>query len=320
MVEFITWIKALAAILITNSHLGHVYPVEALATGGLIGNLLFFAVSGYCLYNIKLPFHKWYIKRLLRIYPAVWIATIVCLALGTYHIDSLTQGIRLFLYPTYYHFIASILILYVPFYAVARHSGRVQNPQRYLAIIGGLLAITYMLVYTIVYDTSYYHIDTVEEPMILFLYFAAMLMGAWLRTQSEPQVINWLVPMGLFISLGIYAYTKLSVSNGLISPKYQYLNQISILVLIWMLLQTGRHINPVLKTIPTFLRKSAAFISAITLEIYLVQYLVLRSTVVQGTTFPCNLLISIAGIASSAYLLHLIVKKIQHLPFFTKSS
>lgn len=319
MVEFITWLKALAAILITNSHLGGVYPVASLATGGLLGNLLFFAVSGFCLYNIKVSFHKWYIKRLFRIYPAVWIATIVCLAWGTYHVDSPAQVLRLFFYPTYYHFIASILILYVPFYAVARYAGLAQNPQRFLAIIGALAAITYMLVYATVYDSSYYHIDTVEEPMILFVYFTSMLMGAWIRTQTEPKAFNWLVPMGLLISLCTYAYTKICVGNGHITPQNQYLNQISLLALVWMLLQTGRYINPVLKSAPYFLRKGVAFISTITLEIYLVQYLILRSTIVQETTFPSNLLISLAGIVFGAYILHLIVKTIKNLQFFKKT-
>lgn len=321
MVEFITWLKALAAILITNSHLGHVYPVDALATGGLLGNLLFFAVSGFCLYNIKLPFHKWYIKRLFRIYPAVWIATIVCLAWGTYHVDSLMQGAQLFLYPTYYHFIASILILYVPFYMVARHSGRVQNPQKFLITIGVLLSITYILVYTTVYDTSYYHIDTVEEPMILFVYFTAMLMGAGLRTQSEPQSFNWLVPMGLLISLIAYACTKVCVGNGHIPPWHQYLNQISILALVWMLLQTGRLINPVFKTVPSVFRKSVSFIASITLEIYLVQYLVLRSTTVQETAFPGNLLFSLVSIVSCAYILHhIVIIAVNYLFFSHKTS
>ncbi len=314
MVEFITWLKALAAILITNSHLGHVYPVEVLATGGLLGNLLFFAVSGFCLYNIKLPFHKWYIKRLFRIYPAVWLATIVCLIWGTYHVDFPEQGLKLFLYPTYYHFIASILVLYIPFYVVARHLKRVQNPQRFLIFIAVLVTIAYTLVYTTIYDSSYYHIDTVEEPMILFVYFAAMLMGAWVRTQPKPQSFNWWVPIVLLISLCVYADTKLCVGNGHIPPLHQYLNQISILALVWMLLQTGRHINPILKKLPPFLRKPVAYISTITLEIYLVQYLILRSSIVQKAAFPVSLLISIIGIVTCASLLHLIIKRIPNLP------
>lgn len=46
---FIDLLKALAAVLITNSHLADVWPISAIASGGMLGNVLFFAVSGYCL-------------------------------------------------------------------------------------------------------------------------------------------------------------------------------------------------------------------------------------------------------------------------------
>ena len=65
----IAWLRILAMILITNSHFGGIYPKSSMAFGGLLGNIIFFAVSGYCLADIKEPFGKWYPKRLLRIYP-----------------------------------------------------------------------------------------------------------------------------------------------------------------------------------------------------------------------------------------------------------
>ena len=56
MIFFITFLRAFAACIITNSHYTGVYPLEIIANGGLIGNVLFFAVSGYCLANIKTNF------------------------------------------------------------------------------------------------------------------------------------------------------------------------------------------------------------------------------------------------------------------------
>ena len=71
MIIFITVLRALAACFITNAHYEGVYPTDLIANGGLIGDVLFFAVSGYCLYNIKLPFLKWYGKRIYRIYTCI---------------------------------------------------------------------------------------------------------------------------------------------------------------------------------------------------------------------------------------------------------
>lgn len=53
MFEFVIYLKALATILITNSHFDTIYPISQLSMGGSIGNSIFFWVSGFCLSNIK---------------------------------------------------------------------------------------------------------------------------------------------------------------------------------------------------------------------------------------------------------------------------
>ena len=53
MFGFIYLLKALASILITNSHMGNMYPSEFMALGGSFGNGLFFCISGFLLVNIK---------------------------------------------------------------------------------------------------------------------------------------------------------------------------------------------------------------------------------------------------------------------------
>ena len=76
MFEFINYLKLIATALITNSHYGNIWPVSALATGGLFGNVIFLAVSGFLLYNIKTSFIKWFPKRFFRVYPALAIFTL----------------------------------------------------------------------------------------------------------------------------------------------------------------------------------------------------------------------------------------------------
>ena len=48
-------------------------------------------------------------------------------------------------------------------------------------VIAGIV-IVHMLVYIFIYDKSFYHIDTVREPMIRFLFFEAMLIGAYFKS------------------------------------------------------------------------------------------------------------------------------------------
>ena len=116
---FITVLRALAACLITNSHYTGIYPTDMIANGGLIGDVIFFAVSGYCLYNVKGNFIKWYGKRLIRCYLPVWVITAVYMLLGAYSLES-NNAFWWYLYPTAFHFVSSIVALYIPFFIIMK--------------------------------------------------------------------------------------------------------------------------------------------------------------------------------------------------------
>lgn len=134
MFQFIVYLRAICAVVITNAHYENIYPVSIIANGGLLGDVLFFAISGYCLYNIKTDFVRWYGKRILRIYPAVWIITAIYLLLGVYHAESAAAVGRLMIYPTYYHFVASIMVLYIIYYVLIVISKKYENRTRLLEI------------------------------------------------------------------------------------------------------------------------------------------------------------------------------------------
>ena len=77
-------LKFLAVLLITNSHMELLYgKYSFLATGGTLGDVLFFFCSGFTLFmkpitSIK-DFPNWYKRRINRIYPTVLaIAIIKC--------------------------------------------------------------------------------------------------------------------------------------------------------------------------------------------------------------------------------------------------
>lgn len=67
-------LKCFAAIVITNSHMDILYPkFGALATGGAIGDVLFFFCSGFTLFLGRMGrFDNWYKRRINRIYPTVF--------------------------------------------------------------------------------------------------------------------------------------------------------------------------------------------------------------------------------------------------------
>lgn len=319
MIFFITFLRALAACLITNSHYTGVYPADIIANGGLIGDILFFAVSGYCLCNVKLSFPRWYGKRLWRVYLPVWIATGIYLLVGGYTFASLvgwqgmglpqalTQALTWFLYPTYYHFIASIILLYIPFYAVMKLKPlRNHIPLVMLALLGVMLAV-----YLFFYDKSYYHIDTVREPFIRFLFMESMLLGAHfkLKDGTYRNRFSWGWVALLAVSFVAYFASKLLFSRLSFLSPLQMVNQALIFLLLYATLRVCAGLDAKLERMPKFLRVAVTFLADRTLEIYVVQY-VLIEVLRPFFGFPLNWLVLTASILAAASILHILCKGI----------
>lgn len=300
MIFFITVIRALAACLITNAHYVGVYPIEIIANGGLIGDVLFFAVSGYCLYNVKLSFPRWYGKRLYRVYPPVIIMTAIYMAVGVYSLAERSVG-WWFLYPTYYHFVASIIILYIPFYFVMK----MEALKKHLPAIMVGIFVVMLVIYLFAYDKTYYHIDNVREPMIRFLFMECMLLGAWFR-QNENKVLDhfksWypVITMAIFL---IYFASKLFFSKGEAFVSLQILNQVAIFALLFFLFLTFAGLNSKLEELPKGIKKLISCISSLTLEIYVVQYVLIEYISPIGY-FPLNWLVLTTAIIGAAFVLY----------------
>ena len=302
MIFFITVLRALAACLITNAHYTGIYPTDLIANGGLIGDILFFAVSGYCLYNVKGSFLTWYGKRLYRIYLPVIIMTAIYVVCGAYSLEWHNVG-WWFVYPTYYHFVASIIVLYVPFYFIMK----TDILRKHLILLMLIIEVGQLLVYLTVYDKSYYHIDTVREPMIRFLFMESMLLGAWFR-QNDLKIRNkfkiWYLP-ALCVMFLIYITSKTIFTQKISVVEFQIFNQYVIFLLLILIFLMFESLDYKLEKMPIWLIHSVKAISSITLEIYVVQYVIIEKIRPIGH-FPINWIVLTSTIIISAYILHIV--------------
>lgn len=307
MYYFINCLRALAAVLITNSHYTNVYPISIIANGGLLGDILFFAVSGYCLYNIRLNFWKWYKKRISRIYPSVIVVTVVYI-LGKFYYYSGIKGLfNLLIYPTKYHFVASIMILYIIYYFIIVLARKYSNIT--IDRVFFLTIIIQFIIYVFLYDKSYYHIDSVYEPMIRFLFFEAMLIGAkfneskylYLNKKESKGILKIIV---IFI---IYFASKLIFSKYQNISMYQIANQYIILILMFYIFRYFISIEDKIKKLPKYISKVIKLLSDITLEIYLVQSVIIAQF--ESYVFPINFIVITSVILVSAYLVYIVKNK-----------
>lgn len=281
----------MAAIIITNSHYTGVYPTDLIANGGLLGDVLFFAVSGFCLASTKGEFGNWYLKRFVRVYTPMWIIRVVYILLGAYVVTGWQDIFYYFIFPRDWHFVSSIILLYIPLFFVSKYIE--MNKKNYIYIAGGLL-VAQLTLYFLAYDYSFYHIDTVREPMIEFLFFQSMLLGLHFRWKCENEGIKnnlKLWKLGLCFMLCVtYFVSKMFFVKVASAASYQIVNQILLLALLYALFDIFMNLESRLNELNGGgFWKGITFISDRTLEIYLVQYVIIANCNIGP--FPINWLI-----------------------------
>ena len=114
-------LRAIAIVLILNSHMDNYYPIHQLATGGAIGNSIFFFLSAFGLSlsqkKIRKTFSAWYASRISRIYPSVWIVIVFLILPIMFQAKSITPNsimvyLGYFYYPPFW-FLQALLIYYL---------------------------------------------------------------------------------------------------------------------------------------------------------------------------------------------------------------
>jgi len=177
--------------------------------------------------------------------------------------------------------------------------------KKHLPAVMGSIAVVWLILYLTVYDKSYYHIDTVREPMIRFLFMESMLLGAWFR-QNDDRFRNhfkvW-YPIAAVFMLSVYFSGKIIFSQRPELSEYQILNQLTLFVLLAFLFMTFSGLDGKLEKMPKGIIKAIDFLASMTLEIYVVQY-VLISLIRPVGHFPLNWIVLTGAIVLSAFALH----------------
>lgn len=167
---YIDFIKIIGILLIINSHMDSVYPIKAIATGGALGNALFFISSGVLLRNINMN-HNFWKKFMLKIY----IPTEIMILLTFQGVED--DFFYKYVWPTEYWFIGAILLFYLLYFMIRRHK-LFANPK----IILILIAIVDIWYYIVFVDKSFWSIEIAGIKgkigfYKLIYYFAIMYSG-----------------------------------------------------------------------------------------------------------------------------------------------
>jgi peptidoglycan/LPS O-acetylase OafA/YrhL len=281
-----TLLRALAVLLIANSHLEAFYPFRPLAADGLLGDSLFFFLSGY---GLRLSdrarprsFTDWYARRLTRIYPALLTTVFLFAFLGAGGWRSWRPAdyFLQFGWGVDYPFVGQIIVFYALFYGLQR-----LNAPR--AILGLFFALFLIVVPTAALGRG--SGDWLFHTFHWVFYFQAMLLGAliadapWIAAPAQAGTVKMLAGLG-----ALYIGARFGVASDRLQSWF-FLPHLIVLPILILLLRTTRS-APVADFLERSPRPARAvgLLGGITLELYLIHYQVLSIERVRTLVFPLN--------------------------------
>lgn len=288
-------LKCIAALLITNSHMEILYgKYDFLATGGCIGDALFFFCSGFTLFlrpmgGVK-SFPNWYKKRINRIYPSIIAAAFLGCLFFNVHRDvidiTLAKG---------YWFVSCIMLYYVGIFFVGSYCK------------GKMLLISILVALG---TAVWFYFDSQIEGFTIYsrhyyirwlLFFVFMLFGAKIGISTDRIESKPLADMiKLILSIVIFYGLFLSGMRFKSLVVLQYFSFIPLLGIMYYLYKLGK--SKVAERLYNsrggyfFIR----FVGGLCLEIYLVQAFLFTDKM--NNIFPLNIIIMFIIIIVVAYL------------------
>lgn len=290
-------LKFFAVLLITNSHMEPLYgKYSMLATGGAIGDVLFFFCSGYTLFlGRERRFDNYYKRRINRIYPTVIMWALFSSAFFNRHsdmIDIIVNGGG--------WFVTCIMIYYVILHLIRKIAF---NHLKMVFVFCALVSVAWYLVIDKPAGFNMYGVTYFKWCH----YFLFMLLGAILGSHpiQEKVVLMWdsLKLIGcIFFFYGILVAGR----------KWESVYDMQIISLVPLLgvayyfyrvcksdtlkkMYSNRFTGSVIKTI-----------SSLCLEVYLVQGVLFTNRF--NCIFPLNILIVFVMILCMAYILRCLAK------------
>lgn len=280
-------VRCLAALLIANSHLSDYYPIPQLAGDGLLGNSLFFLLSGYGLAkgdaHSRRRAGEWFSRRLRKIYPSVIIvlSAIAFYDFGSLHIRRLIDIPIQVIWPSNYPFIMQITTFYVVYFLWSR------SP---LGRWPMALCLAMVPLYIVGWLRSPHELRT--HILHWFFYFQVMMLGVVVARYrlNEQKIGRKSIWIGLLVSSFAYLLVKFLLSRRGLAVEYVSILHLLVLPVMYFFMMfsaEAQTVNWLARggLLPQF----ASWLAGNTLEVYLVHYPVLENRHVLAAPSPLNL-------------------------------
>ena len=284
----VDFVKVIATLLVLNSHMGICYgPHSAWATGGGIGDALFFFISGFTLFmGRKATFVNWYKRRLGRIYPTV-------IAMGLVACLVFAQDISFIeiMSVSKYWFLQCILVCYLLLYPVIRYELNLP------ICIGISVVVMIAAFFCFDLDSTFYGVNNHFRWIV---YLSVMLVGGLIYQKSKSIKYKWWAVPAM-CSCVVAWYGIIYFAKGGVLQLLSYIPLIGICVSLY---QIGK--SPLVEKMfnKKIFGNMLFIIGNLCLESYLIQRYIFTDAL--NGLFPLNIPVIMIEVLIAAYLLHIL--------------
>ena len=302
--ELLNLMKVFAILLVFNSHCDPLYPVSYLATGGALGNSLFFIISGYLL-RLRKPFLPFLGKRIARLYPGVVIVVTLRILLGKTSIANAGHFLSAYVWPTSFWFVGAIVLFDTLIYVLEK-----LNFRRHFLLFSLITGILYIAAYIIIVDKSVWSVEeaglsTPAQWFKLIYSFYIYALGYTLRQApaNASAAKGWKIPALAWLCFMLNIGIKALFVAMPYTLRFQFMAQVFCIGFAYYSLLTALEFeeNYLKKTAEAFRRVICEY-SKMSLEMYLVQFGMIG--ICLNLFFPLNVVSAFILTSVSAYVLH----------------
>lgn len=287
-------LKFIAVFCVMNSHMEICYPrYQFLATGGAIGDALFFFASGFTLFlGRDMRFDQWYKRRINRIYPSIFAA-----AIFAYVVWRFEENFGDILIGKRYWFIGCIMVYYVFLYPIKK----IKDEKIVNGLFLGWLALMVAAFFVIwegealLYSKGFYR---------CLIFFSFMLQGAIMGKHADCFTCKWWhLPLLLVSAIIWFALVHYDNGNSLI-----IISIIPLLSLTYSMYCLC-NANVLIKAYNTRVWGCIFYVvSQLCLEVYLIQKFIFTNAF--NHIFPLNVPVVMLIVIMSAYVVKMLAELI----------
>ncbi|MBQ9664478.1 MAG: acyltransferase family protein [Oscillospiraceae bacterium] len=311
-------LKLFTILLIINSHSDVLYPskIQFLASGGGIGNELFFLISGY-LFSAKVDIPGDLRKRFARLYLPTYIMIIITWIFGKLELDSVSRIIGTFIWPTKFWFVGAIFLYSFFLYALIKHG--IRKTKRFVLFGITVLIVDLLLYILLIPDKSVWIVEDVYFGFVPYrsIYsIFAFVLGYYLKMNKERLVgkikESHTVVIAVVLFLGFYGFKFLLNKNIIPMSMQIFSHPLTIISALFIFLAFAQlDLNSFLegKKVEHWIN----ILAGLSLESYLVQFLIIGGIAYLNILFPMNFIICILAVLIAAWILHWVSGKLTGL-------